>query len=118
MPVGAFFSAIFAVDSPPAPSRYSARHPQVTATSMTHRHASTRAALIAGAALLAASLGLSSTSLTTGLPIATTPNDFLQPGTQPMTLNQSIQSSPNCAVCHGNFDVDQEPYTRWASSMM
>src|SRR5262245_10319711 len=78
-----------------------------------------RAALVAAAALLATSLGLSAASpLLVGLPIPTTLTDFKQPGTQPGTIAQVIQSSQNCQVCHGNFDVDQEPYTRWASSMM
>lgn len=86
---------------------------------MTQRVSATpRAFLVAAAAALACSLGLSATSALIGLPIPTTLEDFRQPGTQPLTLNQVIQSSQNCDICHGNFDVNQEPYTRWASSMM
>jgi hypothetical protein len=54
----------------------------------------------------------------TGLPIATTVTDFAEPGTQPLTINQTIQSSVNCEVCHGGYDVNQEPYSRWSASMM
>jgi hypothetical protein len=86
---------------------------------MTHRTFSTsRAALATCAAALAGSLGISATSSLVGLPIPTTLEDFRQPGTQPMTITQVIQSSQNCDICHGNYDVNQEPYTRWASSMM
>ncbi len=63
-------------------------------------------------------LCLSAASVFSGLPLPTTPEDFVQPGTQPGTLLQSIQSSQNCEVCHGGYNVDQEPYTRWSASMM
>ena len=63
-------------------------------------------------------LCLSASRILSGLPLPTTPQDFVQPGTQPQTLYQAIQSSQNCAVCHGGFDVNQEPYTRWSASMM
>lgn len=50
--------------------------------------------------------------------IVTTPNDFHQPGTQPHGLSDAILASDNCSGCHGYYDPDQEPYTRWAASMM
>jgi hypothetical protein len=50
--------------------------------------------------------------------INTTPNDFFEPGTQVGALVFPIVPSSDCSVCHGYYDVDQEPYTRWAASMM
>ena len=50
--------------------------------------------------------------------IATTLRDFRQPGSQPHEFNQNILPSADCSGCHGNFNYDQEPYRRWASSMM
>lgn len=50
--------------------------------------------------------------------INTTPDDFLQPGTQPGTLNVGIQETVNCSFCHGMYDPNQEPFTRWQHSMM
>ena len=86
---------------------------------MTHRIAPlSRATLLAGTAALAGSLGLSAASALVGLPIPTTLADFRQPGTQPLSITQVIQSAQNCQICHGSYDVNQEPYTRWASSMM
>lgn len=76
-----------------------------------------RAALVF-AALLATGLGLGAASLLSTLPLPTTGNDFHEPGTQPGTLMNSIVESVNCSFCHGNFDEAQEPYRRWASSMM
>jgi hypothetical protein len=69
-------------------------------------------------ALVVAGLSLSAARMLTSLPIATTSQDFLEPGTQPYGLTQSIQASVNCAVCHGGYDPNQEPYTRWSASMM
>src|SRR5204862_33476 len=57
-------------------------------------------------------------SLLTSLPLPTTAKDFHEPGTQPLALMNSIVESTNCASCHGYFDEAQEPYRRWASSMM
>jgi len=53
-----------------------------------------------------------------GLPLPTTPKDFLQPGTQPLTLKEPIPDSTVCRDCHGNYDLSMEPYGRWAGSMM
>ena len=51
-------------------------------------------------------------------PLLTTPEDFKQPGTQPGTLQSPIKPSTVCANCHGGYDEAQEPYTRWATSLM
>lgn len=63
-------------------------------------------------------LCLSASRILSTLPLPTTPEDFVQPGTQPSTLAQAIQSSQSCEICHGGYDVNQEPYTRWSASMM
>jgi len=81
-------------------------------------HAPRRPATVALTALLLSGLSLSATRLFSNLPIPTTLQDFVQPGTQPLTLRQSIQDSENCSICHGGYDVNQEPYTRWSASMM
>ena len=84
----------------------------------THSLVSSRFGFLALAALLVSGISLSASRLLAALPIATTSVDFIEPGTQPHGLNQAIQASVNCEVCHGNYDVNQEPYTRWSSSMM
>ena len=53
-----------------------------------------------------------------GGPVPTTLADFFQPGTQPFGLVDVVLDSPNCASCHGGYDEAQEPYTRWAASLM
>ena len=63
-------------------------------------------------------LCLSAARILGSLPLPTTLEDFVQPGTQPLSLNQGIQVSQNCRVCHGGYNVNQEPYTRWSASMM
>jgi hypothetical protein len=50
--------------------------------------------------------------------VPATLQDFFVPGTQPLALNDPIQSSPNCATCHGNYDEVSEPLRRWSASMM
>ena len=50
--------------------------------------------------------------------IATTLDDFVQPGTQPLTLLDNIFPASDCSACHGNYNFDTEPYRRWAASMM
>ncbi len=50
--------------------------------------------------------------------VATTLDDFVQPGTQPVTLLDNIFPASDCSACHGNFNFDTEPYRRWAASMM
>ena len=49
---------------------------------------------------------------------ATTENDFVQPGSQPHSLNDPILSSFECLACHGGYDPDVEPYADWAGGMM
>lgn len=49
--------------------------------------------------------------------VPTTLRDFDQPGSQP--LEAGVQNDPSaCAVCHGNYDFDVEPYFTWRGSMM
>lgn len=67
-------------------------------------------ALPAGLFLL---IGIAAGSL-----IDTTINDFFMTGTQPEMVNTFFLQSTDCAMCHGNYDPDQEPYHRWANSMM
>lgn len=50
--------------------------------------------------------------------VPATLQDFFVPGSQPLSLNDPIQSSPNCATCHGNYDEASEPLRRWSASMM
>jgi hypothetical protein len=52
------------------------------------------------------------------LPLPTTSEDFKQPGTQPLTITQSIIESSGCTGCHSGYNPTMEPYTLWASSMM
>jgi len=88
---------------------------------------SPRLALTLGLFLVPSGLALSATfspayflpaSSVAVAPIATTPNDFIQPGTQPGQINAAILPSSVCANCHGNYDESVEPYTRWQTSMM
>src|SRR5262249_61462241 len=67
---------------------------------------------------LAATLAAALASPTVHAQVATTPADFHQPGTQPGDLHVSLFAVAACAVCHGNFAEDQEPYERWSGSMM
>lgn len=57
-------------------------------------------------------------SLTAVATVPTTLTDFFAPGTQPNTLTTPIVSVQSCSFCHGYYDEAQEPYTRWAASMM
>ncbi len=56
--------------------------------------------------------------------LATTPNDFLMPGTQPNQLIDPIEAPPNCNYCHNDyaFETGQDPQTEtlfaWMGSMM
>lgn len=76
------------------------------------------ARLVLALSLLLAGLVAATPRSLVGLPIPSTPNDFLQPGTQPLTLVAPLQVAQNCAACHGFYDPDQEPYRRWRASMM
>ncbi|MGE3106825.1 MAG: hypothetical protein AB7G11_13850 [Phycisphaerales bacterium] len=51
-------------------------------------------------------------------PLPTTINDFHAPGTQPLTLTDAPVSAIVCSFCHGSYDEAEEPFTRWAASMM
>jgi len=77
-----------------------------------------RTVLWASAALASAAVALAAARTLSSLPIPTNTADFRQPGSTVQSHLQPIQPSVNCQVCHGGYDVNQEPYTRWASSMM
>lgn len=68
--------------------------------------------------VLAPALALCAFGAAVAALINTTPADFVQPGTQPGDLDTPIFASVSCAFCHGYYDPDQEPYTRWAASLM
>jgi len=73
--------------------------------------------------LLRTTIAIAASSLSAGLFLATTQvsstvTDFEMPGTQPSTLTDPIQSVAQCTFCHAYYDEDEEPYTRWAGSMM
>ena len=73
---------------------------------------------IAGFSSIAAGLAAAITHTAHPKYILTSLQDFHQPGTQPNTLQEPILSSDNCSGCHGHYDPDEEPYTRWTTSMM
>jgi len=84
--------------------------PQPDRASASSRSLALGALFVAVAALTAGAV------VQTQLP--TTLNDFRQPGTQPGMLVQPISSSGSCTGCHSGFDAEQEPYEKWAASMM
>jgi hypothetical protein len=51
-------------------------------------------------------------------PVPTTPEDFFQGGSQPLSLTVKLTSTTVCSFCHGFFDETTEPLRLWASSMM
>ena len=51
-----------------------------------------------------------------GLPIPTTLEDWLQPGTQPGSLLEPIIAGSACNLCHSSFGT--APVDRWRSSIM
>ena len=53
----------------------------------------------------------------TGL-LGTTRRDFQHAGTQAGYGGVPFQDAASCAGCHGHYDDDVEPYSRWASSLM
>ncbi len=65
-------------------------------------------------------VGLCTVPASAGGPgLATTIDDYFQPGTQPNTLTDPILDTPgNCQFCHGGYDAVVEPYRPWAASMM
>jgi len=81
-------------------------------------NASERAYVFACAiALVGVSIGLGRRQ-PESLPLPTTINDFFAPGTQPETLIAPLEFAQTCRFCHGDFDEEHEPFTRWAASMM
>jgi hypothetical protein len=53
------------------------------------------------------------------LPLATTPNDFKVPGTQPLTVTDNFVTPAACTGCHSDFgQPENEPYRTWQGSMM
>ncbi|MBK7877363.1 MAG: hypothetical protein IPJ77_16760 [Planctomycetes bacterium] len=81
------------------------------------RFAWSRPSVLTGSLLLG-TLGLCAAAALSSLPVPTTSNDFHQPGTQPGGLFVDIFDSPTCAGCHGYYDPNQEPYSRWSASLM
>ncbi len=68
---------------------------------------------------LLASLGaVSLLALPLAAQVATTSADFEQPGTQPGDLNAPINPVSACTFCHAGWNEAQEPFERWAGSMM
>ena len=64
-----------------------------------------------------------------GTPVAATPEDFVQPGTQPLGLGlpnglAQFESSNQCVLCHSSFGEQKdpflvsEPHKAWVASMM
>jgi hypothetical protein len=52
-------------------------------------------------------------------PLATTPDDFHLPGTQPLTVMDPFATPDACTLCHSNYAQPAlEPYRTWQSSMM
>jgi hypothetical protein len=52
-------------------------------------------------------------------PLGTTFNDFVLPGTQPLTVTDNFATPDICAACHASYgQPDVEPFRNWAGSMM
>ena len=69
------------------------------------------AGVLVGAATLAA-------AVRSGGKVATTLEDFSMPGTRAGDPTDPLYASVACAGLHGHYNERQEPYRRWASSMM
>jgi len=50
--------------------------------------------------------------------VPTTLRDFDQPGTQPLEGGLGLNDPVDCSACHGNYDVNVEPFFNWEGSMM
>jgi len=50
--------------------------------------------------------------------VPTTLRDFDMPGSQPHELTTSLIPPSDCALCHGNYNTNHEPYFSWRGSMM
>lgn len=68
--------------------------------------------------VVGAAFGLGSIGAAWSALVPTTPNDFLQPGTQPGTISEFVYESSNCSICHGYFNEEHAPWDRWANSLM
>ncbi len=67
--------------------------------------------------MAAAALALASAAA--AAPLGTTREDFRLPGTQPLSLTDSIPTPDVCAPCHSGFGQPTvEPLRNWQSSMM
>lgn len=72
-----------------------------------------------GSIFAVALVGASITRLAPGgVQVPTTLEDFFGPGTQPATITDAMMTADRCDSCHGGFDPVNEPFTRWAASMM
>lgn len=69
---------------------------------------------------LIAILGLvASVSVASAAPLGTTRNDFAFPGTQPLTISDSIAIPSACTDCHADYGSPAvEPWRNWQGSMM
>lgn len=61
---------------------------------------------------------LTAISLTAMGTVPTTLLDYFGPGTQPSSLQHAIVDAQTCGFCHLGYDEAQEPWSRWAASMM
>ena len=53
------------------------------------------------------------------IPLATTANDFLLPGTQPLSVVDDFPTTAECIGCHSNYgDPGAEPTRAWEGSML
>ncbi len=52
------------------------------------------------------------------LPVPTTIDDFFQPGTQPLVVQETVIAGTACTLCHGFFAAQNSPYERWAATIM
>jgi len=63
-------------------------------------------------------IGFAGLTFSLSLVDTTTPEDFVQPGTQPGTLTDGVLSFGACANCHAGYDIETEPNYQWVGSMM
>ncbi|NNM25539.1 MAG: hypothetical protein HKO59_06070 [Phycisphaerales bacterium] len=57
--------------------------------------------------------------LPAGGPIGSDLNDFMQPGTQPLTEGfEPIHSGGECTACHAGYDPEAEPFRPWAATLL
>ncbi|KAA0216511.1 MAG: hypothetical protein DYG94_05015 [Leptolyngbya sp. PLA3] len=51
-------------------------------------------------------------------PPPTTLDDFFGPGSQPGSIEEVLDTATRCGTCHGDYDLNDEPYRPWAASAM